>query len=368
MAEQSETLGGLLKQCLPRERRDECEFAALFIALVIQFRTVNLNALAPHIPGNALLASNYARLQRMFTRYKINPEAIIPLILSKLALTNLTLIVDRTNWKIGHKDINILVIAVRYNGTSIPLIWDFLEHKGNSSQDTRIDLFGRLLECLPTQYKIEMVLGDREFIGDKWMSYLEKIGSKFCFRIKKDALITQRNARTNKQDVDIEKYPLALYTQMLQSPSQVLTILDCEVYGHHGTLQATLSSDNNLVIVFTHIEVKQPLEEYRNRWGIEQMFESMKSYGFDLESTNLRDSGKLNKLICFLTIAYCWSLCVGECCEGADKIKAHGRLEKSLFRRGLDRLQLAMRDSLSAIVVLLPYFSIGRYLLPVLRL
>jgi hypothetical protein len=159
MAEQSETLGGLLKQCLPRERRDECEFAALFIALVIQFRTVNLNALASHVPGNALLASRYTRLQRLFIRFTINPAAIVALILSKLALTNLTLIIDRTNWKIGHKDINILVIAVRYHGTAIPLIWDFLEHKGNSSQDTRIDLFGKLLDCLPSQYKIEMVLG-----------------------------------------------------------------------------------------------------------------------------------------------------------------------------------------------------------------
>jgi hypothetical protein len=209
---------------------------------------------------------------------------------------------------------------------------------------------------------------NREFIGEKWMSYLTQIGSKFCLRIKKDALITQKNARINKQDIDIEKYPLALYTQMLQSPSQVLTILDCEVYGHQGTLQATLSSDNNLVIVFTHIEVKQPLEEYRDRWGIEQMFESMKSYGFDLESTNLRDPDKLSKLVCFLTIAYCWSICVGECCKGAGKIKSHGRLEKSLFRRGLDTLQSVMRDGLSAIVVLLPYFSISRHLLPVLRL
>jgi hypothetical protein len=361
MVEGFKTLGEILKHRLPHERRDECDFAALFVALIVKFRTVNLMTLAPNVPGNALVASNYRRLQRMISNFSITPESIISLILSALVSTKLTLIVDRTNWKIGRYHVNILVIAVRHNGTAIPLIWDFLDHSGNSSQDKRVSLFDRLMKCLPSQYKIEMVLGDREFIGDKWLSYLTQIGAKFCVRIKCDALITQESAGIYNQ-------PLALYTQVLKNPSQVLTIPDCKIYGNRGTLQATLSSENTLVIVFADSSIENPLVEYSNRWGIEQMFESMKSYGFRLEETNLRDSEKLNRLICFLTIAYCFSICVGESCEGFDKTKSHGRLEKSIFRRGLDALQSVMREGFSAITTLLPYFSTNRFTLPILRI
>jgi Transposase DDE domain len=361
MIEGLKTLGEIFKRCLPHERRDECDFAALFVALIIKFRTVNLMTLAPHVPGDALIASNYRRLQRMISNFSITPESIISLILSTLVSTELTLIVDRTNWKIGRYNVNILVIAVRHNGTAIPLMWDFLEHPGNSSQDKRLSLFDRLMECLPIQYKIVKVLGDREFIGDKWLAYLTQIGAEFCVRIKSDALITQESA-------GIYNRPLSLYTQILKNPSQVLTIPDCKVYGNRGTLQATLSSENALVIVLAGSSVENPLVEYSNRWGIEQMFESLKSYGFRLEDTNLRDSEKLNRLVCFLSIAYCFSICVGESCEKVNSTKSHGRLEKSIFRRGLDALQSVMRDSFSAITKLLPYFSINRFFLPVLRI
>jgi len=55
---------------------------------------------------------------------------------------NVRLIMDRTNWKFGEKNKNILTIGLLLedNATFIPLIWKDLAHKGNSSQEIRLEL------------------------------------------------------------------------------------------------------------------------------------------------------------------------------------------------------------------------------------
>lgn len=91
------------------------------------------------------------------------------------------------------------------------------------------------------------------------------------------------------------------------------------------------------------------LSQYRKRWGIETLFGALKSRGFDLESThmtdsNMTDSKRLSKLIGLLALAFCWSHLVGQWRHRHDPLttKKHGRLEKSLFRYGLDYLQQAL--------------------------
>ena len=50
--------------------------------------------------------------------------------------------IDRTNWKLGKININILYIGfVLGNGRFIPIYFHLLDKKGNSSQQERIDLF-----------------------------------------------------------------------------------------------------------------------------------------------------------------------------------------------------------------------------------
>ena len=57
-------------------------------------------------------------------------------------------------------------------------------------------------------------------------------------------------------------------------------------------------------------------------------------------------------MVAILSIAYCWAHKTGEwrCAQGERlKIKKHGRLEKSLFRHGLDLLQQIAIGSVQAI-------------------
>jgi hypothetical protein len=44
---------------------------------------------------------------------------------------------DRTNWKFGKTDINIIMLSVSYHGVSIPLLWKMLPKRGNSKTKER---------------------------------------------------------------------------------------------------------------------------------------------------------------------------------------------------------------------------------------
>jgi len=84
-----------------------------------------------------------------------------------------TLAMDRTNWDFGTTPNNILMGSVIWNGMGIPLIWTLLRTKGNSKMGTRMWLLNRLNSIFPYM-RIANMMGDREFIGDRWMAYLKR--------------------------------------------------------------------------------------------------------------------------------------------------------------------------------------------------
>ncbi len=70
-----------------------------------------------------------------------------------------------------------------------------------------------------------------------------------------------------------------------------------------------------------------------------------KGRGFNLENTRLTDPRRVKKLIAVLAISFCWCYLTGEWQHNqkAIKIKKHGRLSMSLFRYGLDYVQMAIQ-------------------------
>jgi hypothetical protein len=61
---------------------------------------------------------------------------------------------DRTNWRWGNSDINILMLGIVFKGTAIPIYWMLLDKRGNSDTPERmaliqifIDHFGKNCLC-----------------------------------------------------------------------------------------------------------------------------------------------------------------------------------------------------------------------------
>jgi transposase len=75
----------------------------------------------------------------------------------------------------------------------------------------------------------------------------------------------------------------------------------------------TLNDKNKLefVIVATYYFDAFALQVYAQRWSIECFFKAIKSAGFRIEDTHLKDSQRLKKLLAIVAIAFTWVYIVG---------------------------------------------------------
>ena len=101
------------------------------------------------------------------------------------------------------------------------------------------------------------------------------------------------------------------------------------------------------LIVGSNRPGRQALEMYKRRRRIEGLFEALKSRGFNLEETRLREAGRLETLCAVLAIAFCWAWYVGAWRHEVKPIalKTHQRPAKSLFRYGFDGIGQAVLNA-----------------------
>ena len=153
---------------------------------IIQSKTVNISIVNDNIPlsetGCKNLDSQYKYLLKPFQRGDY--EGLIKTCFRLLVIHfyggegEIKLILDRTNWQLGSQNINILAIGLLdKTGIFIPLVWDDLGYKGNSDSQTRINLIDQLLRWwreMPIPEPQFEIMGDREFIGEKWLVALSQ--------------------------------------------------------------------------------------------------------------------------------------------------------------------------------------------------
>ena len=103
-----------------------------------------------------------------------------------------------------------------------------------------------------------------------------------------------------------------------------------------------------LLSLATDKKPKTALARYRNRWKIETLFAALKTRGFDLEATHITAPKKLALLVGVLALAAALTYKIGLWATKLKPtaIKKHGRLAKSVFRRGIETLKklLASHD------------------------
>ena len=80
--------------------------------------------------------------------------------LSEIRTSRRTLVLDRTNWKVGETHVNILVLAVATRHSQAPLMWTVLDRPGNSGAPERIALIERYIATFGKD-SIGMLLADR---------------------------------------------------------------------------------------------------------------------------------------------------------------------------------------------------------------
>jgi len=165
------------------------KFFVSLICALCKVQSVSFVKLSQGIDGQANQDSNLRRIQRFFAEFNIDNDLIAKIIFALLPeKPPYSLSMDRTNWKFGKIDINILVISVCYQGVGIPILWKMLPKRGNSNYEERIQILNKYIQLFGKQ-SINGIMADREFIGHKWFEELIFERIPFYIRIKENLWI-----------------------------------------------------------------------------------------------------------------------------------------------------------------------------------
>lgn len=322
--------------------KSRLETLSQIVVGMVSARTVNLTHIAAERPGAALVASTYRRLQRFFQHVQLAQDWAAPVIGAMLkGSRRWDLALDRTNWQVGARHVNYLVLAVVTPRYRVPLMWSVIDGPGCSSTPQRIALMRRYLARFGAG-SIRILLADREFIGADWMEFLNENDIPFAIRLREDLRAYTAEGHELRLAARVRgRGRTHGYPARLGAPD-----------GPELWVTAKRLDGGDWIIVASNRPGRAPLLAYRRRWRIECLFGDTKTRGLNLEDTRLTDPRKLDLLMGLVALALAWAgrAATDLLAPFAPKRKAHGYYAKSWFRTGFDRIrQLLRTDPLEAV-------------------
>jgi transposase len=309
----------------------------LFITALCKTKTINYDRIASAFDAKADKNSSYRRIQRFMKDFDFPMRVVSVLIFNILPFKeNLVLVLDRTNWKFGEHNINILMLGISYKNVAFPLMFKMLDKRGNSDTEERINLIKKYIEWFGKQ-SIDCLLADREFVGGKWLEFLNDEKIRYHIRIRNN--FTIYSYQKQEQIKAFWLFNNLKVSEFYHYPKIV------ELHGQRCYLSGTKTIDREgkmeFLIIVSFNKPEQAMEYYKQRWQIETLFRGLKSSGFNIEATHVTDLDRLKKLFSLTMIAFVWCYKIGDYLDDnvkRIKIKKHGRRAISVFKYGLDYL------------------------------
>src|SRR5665647_1382795 len=87
-------------------------------------------------------------------------------------------------------NINVMLVAVIYHWLSFILIFKRLPKAGNSNTDKHFELIERFIGRFGAR-TLDCLNADREFVGEKWIRYLNNQNIRYYIRIRENFWVIQ---------------------------------------------------------------------------------------------------------------------------------------------------------------------------------
>ena len=339
-------LTDIITHCLNIKKKNTLLFITNLVELILRDESIKPYKLAKSVAGfrSNKLDAKAKRIRELLKSGKLESYVSYAKYVMQLfgMKDNLTLAMDRTNWKRGNTCINYLILSIVWDGISLPIYWIPLDNKGgNSDSKTRIELIEWFIDNIGSGL-IKNILADREFPSNEFYEWLKSNQIVGLFRSRENV---------NATDGDKVKLLSNIYKNLQLGKSKIerhiRRIYDTRLYVAVKRIKNTDKTKKDkatelLIILSTTEFTFDPFIEYKNRWTIEVMFNKFKIYGFNLESTSVTDTKRLNGILMLLSLAYCFSCYAGKIRRKIVAIKNKGTSslnEFSLFRYGLDLIK-----------------------------
>ncbi|WP_088894885.1 transposase [Leptolyngbya ohadii] len=259
---------------------------------MIQSQNVHLNGFSVYVKSRAQVAQSH---QRRFRRWLSNRRidvvsayhTLIGQALSEWGDQRLYLSLDTT---VVWNCFCIVWVGVVYRGRTVPVAWRVV---AQSSSTVRLWTIQRVLRqaqrILPDGVAI-VLLADRGFADGKLMKYLrENLGWHFRIRIKRSFQF-QREGQWHKVS-GVQLQPGQAYFTSAVSVGKTKPYRGVYLAFAHDK-----QSGEDWTIVSDEPTNLQTFAQYRLRFQVEESFLDLKSNGFNLEASRLRDKFALSQL------------------------------------------------------------------------
>lgn len=308
---------------------------------MIQSQSVHLNGFGVYVISRAQVAQSH---QRRFRRWLSNRRidvvsahhALMQQALSEWKSQRLYLSLDTT---VVWNCFCIIWVGVVYRGRTVPLAWRVV---AQSSSTVRLWTLQRVLRqaarLLPDSGTI-VLLADRGFADGKLMKYLrENLGWHFRIRIKRSFQFQLEGQWCKVAAVQLQ--PGHAYFTPAVSVGKTHPYPNVYLAFAHDK-----QSDEHWVIVSDEPTTVQTFAQYRLRFQVEESFLDLKSNGFNLEASRVRDTFALSQLCSVIALTMLFLVLQGLQVVASGKrrqVDAHWQRGMSYLKIGWNWLRLAI--------------------------
>jgi len=179
-------------------------------------------------------------------------------------------------------------------------------------------------------------LANREFLGDKWLEYLNKLSIEYHIRIRENFWVEiHGNGHKIKASWlfnNLRVNECAFYNKIVRVNGELCYLSASRIVNKENIPEL------QIIVSFNKPNKAQVL--YKERWQIESAFKVLKTSGFNIEDTHLADIEWVSILLSLVLIVFAWVYKAGIYFDTLQpiKIKKHGRRAKSLFKYGLTNI------------------------------
>lgn len=295
----------------------------------------HLSNLALGLPVDARRENLIQRLRRFFKRGELSWHGCYGKLVRHLFAhwqgQEVALVMDRTD--IGQK-LSILVLGVAYGKRLLPLSWRVLPFGGTGAK-VQIQLLKQVKPYLPKGCRIHYY-GDCEFRATELQGYLKAGQWHWHTGLKGDTYVTLADGTECQLRTLVQKGERCYWQQVYITKA---------LFGPVNLIADW--SSNQAYPRFWSVDLPADPAAWRRgrkRFWIEPTFRDWKSYGFDLESTQIEDPKRLEVLILGMAVTTLWMIHIGSWLTHHGH---HTHLDRthypdySLFRRGRDHVMRA---------------------------
>lgn len=332
----------MLKGMMKMDHPGQVVTLAMMISGIVMSRNAQLSAMSSEIPSATKEKSIEMRMRR-WVKDEIDVEAVyLPFarqILEALSYLPLVLVMDGS--QVG-RGCMVLMVGVLYQKRTLPIAWlVYKGKKGHASGERHIQALEKVIPLLPEGSEV-VLLGDAEYDTTEMIAWMEE-NTAWQYVLRTSPQIYVQSGQTNQpiRDYPVEKGKVLHLHEVGFTQTGAVTL---------NVIVWWASRYEEPIFLVTNLpNAYQACRYYRRRFRIETFFSDQKSRGFNIHKSHLAEPARLSRMLIAACLAYIWMVSQGLHVIASSRtacIDRKERIDKSLFRLGLDWLKYALKQRL----------------------